>query len=118
MAANQSLTVSFSAPTSTGGSAITTYQYSTDAGATWQNRTDGQSATSTTMTISALSSDGATPLTNGSTYDVEIRAVNAAGDGPGSAVASRDPGHRARRADHHFGHLGERGPRGHLHPGI
>ncbi len=87
VAANQALTVSFSPPTSTGGSAVTAYQYSTDAGATWQSRTDGQSATATTMTISTLSADGVTPLTNGSTYGVEIRAVNAAGAGPGSAVA-------------------------------
>jgi titin len=91
VAASQALTVAFSAPTTTGGSAITSYQYSTDAGATWHGRTDGQAATSTTMTISALSSDGITPLTNGSTYDVEIRAVNAAGDGPGSAVATGIP---------------------------
>ncbi len=88
---NQSLTVAFSPPEGDGGSAITAYQYSTDAGATWQSRTDGQAATSMTMTISALSSDGETPLTNGATYDVEIRAVNAAGDGPGSAVASGIP---------------------------
>ena len=91
VAANQALTVSFSAPTGNGGSAVTGYQYSTDAGATWQNRTDGQSATATTMTISSLSTDGVTPLTNGSVYQVEIRAVNAAGDGPGSAVASGIP---------------------------
>jgi titin len=89
--ANQSLTVSFSAPASTGGSAITSYQYSTDAGATWQSRTDGQSATSTTMTITALSSDGVTALTDGTTYDVEIRAGNAAGYGPASAVATGIP---------------------------
>jgi titin len=57
---NQTLTVSFTAPPNSGGSAVTAYQYSTDAGATWQNRTDGQSATSTTMTISVLSADGVT----------------------------------------------------------
>ena len=89
--ANQTLTVSFNAPASTGGTAVTAYQYSTDAGATWHARTDGQAATATTMTIAALSSDGVTPLTNGSTYSIEIRAVNAAGSGPGSAVASGIP---------------------------
>ncbi len=91
VAANQSLTVNFNASASTGGSVITAYQYSTDAGATWHNRTDGQTATATTMTISAISADGVTGLTDGDTYDVEIRAVNAAGDGPGSAVATGIP---------------------------
>ncbi|MGO8826497.1 MAG: fibronectin type III domain-containing protein [Acidimicrobiales bacterium] len=91
VAANQSLTVTFTAPTSDGGSAITGYQYSTDAGATWQDRTDGQPATSTTTTITAVSADGVTPLVDGVTYDVEIRAVNAAGEGPGSAVATGIP---------------------------
>jgi hypothetical protein len=89
--ANQTLIVSFTAPASNGGSAVTGYQYSTDAGATWLNRTDGQSATSTTMTISALSADGTTPLVNGTSYSVEIRAENAAGNGPGSAVATGIP---------------------------
>ena len=87
VAADQELSVSFTAPAGDGGSVITGYQYSTDAGATWHDRIDGQPATSTTMTVSALSTDGLTPLTNGTTYNVEIRAVNAAGDGPGSAVA-------------------------------
>ncbi len=91
VASDESLTVSFDAPGDDGGSLVTGYQYSTDAGATWADRTDGQPATSTTMTITALSSDGVTPLTNGTTYDVEIRAVNAAGAGPGSAVATGIP---------------------------
>jgi hypothetical protein len=90
-AANQSLTVNFNAPSSTGGSAITTYQYSTDAGATWQTRTDG-GTTSTTMTIADLSSSSATTaLANGTTYDIEVRAINAAGAGAPSEVAAGIP---------------------------
>jgi titin len=91
VAADQSLTVTFTAPASTGGSPVTAYQYSTDAGATWQNRSDGQTSTSTTMIITAVSADGVTPLVDGDTYDVEIRALNAAGNGPGSAVATGIP---------------------------
>jgi titin len=91
VASAQSLSVNFTAPSNTGGSPVTSYQYSTDAGATWHNRTDGGPATSTTMTITVESADGATPLVDGDTYDVEIRAVNAAGSGPGSAVASGIP---------------------------
>ncbi|HXR44663.1 MAG TPA: fibronectin type III domain-containing protein, partial [Pseudolysinimonas sp.] len=82
-----SLTADFTAPASTGGSAITGYQYSTDAGATWRDRTDGGS-TSTPVTITALSSDGTTALVNGTTYYVELRAVNGVGVGTASATAA------------------------------
>jgi len=91
VAANQSLALSFNPPASNGGSTITSYQYSTDAGTTWQPANGGQPLTSTAMTITVLSTDGITPLTNGTTYDVEIRAVNAAGPGLASAVAQGVP---------------------------
>lgn len=79
---SRSLTLSFSPPAD-GGSPITTYQYSTDRGATWQNRTDN-GADSTTLTLDKLSSDGSTLLSNGVEYCVQVRAVNNQGAGPAS----------------------------------
>ncbi|MEZ5238503.1 MAG: fibronectin type III domain-containing protein [Microthrixaceae bacterium] len=79
------LEVEFTAPGSDGGSPITGYQYSTDAGATWRDRDSG--ATGSPLSITTESADGATPLEGGRTYPVEIRAVNAAGPGAASAVA-------------------------------
>ncbi|GAA3731331.1 hypothetical protein GCM10022239_04910 [Leifsonia bigeumensis] len=81
------LSAAFTAPSYDGGSAITTYEYSTDAGATWRTRTDGDSVSSPVV-ITTKSNDGTTPLTNGVTYYVELRAVNAVGAGTASAVAS------------------------------
>jgi hypothetical protein len=43
------------------------------------------------MTIADLSSSATTPLTNGTTYDIEVRAVNAAGPGAPSEVAAGIP---------------------------
>ena len=79
------LDVVFSAPSSNGGSAITTYEYSTDAGRTWRRRDVG--TTGSPLVISTLSSDGTTALSGGEVYPVELRAVNAAGAGAASAVA-------------------------------
>jgi titin len=79
------LDVEFSPPSSNGGSPILTYEYSTDAGATWRTRSTG--STASPLRIDTLSSDGVTPLVGGQSYPVEIRAVNAAGAGAASAVA-------------------------------
>jgi predicted RNA-binding protein with TRAM domain len=81
------LSAAFTGPGSDGGSAITDYEYSTDAGATWRVR-DDSGATSTPLVISTLSSDGTTPLVNGTTYSVELRAVNAVGSGLASDLAT------------------------------
>ena len=80
------LSAAFTAPVSNGGSAITTYQYSTDAGATWRAR-DDSGTTASPVVISVLSSDGTTALVNGTTYNVELRAVNAVGPGVASDLA-------------------------------
>jgi predicted RNA-binding protein with TRAM domain len=80
------LDAAFSAPTSDGGSAITTYEYSTDGGATWATRSTG--STESPLVIGTLSSDGTTPLVDGQTYQVELRAVNALGAGTASAFAT------------------------------
>ena len=81
-----SLDVGFTAPSSDGGSAITNYQYSTDAGATWRDRQSG--STASPLHITTLSSNGTTALAGGTIYRVEIRAVNAVGHGVASAVAT------------------------------
>ena len=77
-------------PGSTGGSAITSYQYSTDRGGSWLTRQDS-GGTSTSITINKLSSDGTTNLADGTEYCVQIRAVNAAGAGAASADTCGTP---------------------------
>jgi titin len=81
---NHQLSAAFTAPASNGGATIIGYDYSTDAGATW--RTAG--TTTSPVVISVLSLDGTTPLVNGATYYVELRAINAIGIGTASAVAT------------------------------
>ncbi|MEI6216222.1 MAG: fibronectin type III domain-containing protein, partial [Actinomycetes bacterium] len=86
---NAQLSVAFTAPASNGGSAITTYKYSTDGGATWLARQTG--TTASPLVITKLSTDGLTALTNGTSYPVQIRAVNAAGDGLQTTSTSATP---------------------------
>ncbi len=80
------LETEFTAPIHAGGSPITTYEYSTDGGATWRVRETG--TTASPLVITTLSSDGTTALTGGQTYYVEVRAVNAMGAGTASGVAA------------------------------
>ena len=74
--------IQFTAPASNGGSAITNYEYSTDNGANWV--TPSPAVTSSPLIISS-------GLTNCTTYQVKIRAVNAAGAGNASAAAQLIP---------------------------
>lgn len=75
---NGQLTASFTAPASNGGSAITNYEYSTNGGSSFT--AVSPASTSTSIVI--------TSLLNGTSYNVQVRAVNAAGKGtPTSSVA-------------------------------
>jgi large repetitive protein len=87
-AGNAQIALSWTAPASNGGSAITDYiiQHSTN-GSTWVTFSDGTStATSTTIT----------GLVNGTTYTVRVAAVNAVGTGSyvtsGSVTPATTPG--------------------------
>ena len=75
---NTQLAVTWTAPASTGGSAITDYlvKYSSNNGATWKNFTDPVS-TATSCTV--------TGLTNGTPYVIKVVAKNAVGISPASA---------------------------------
>jgi hypothetical protein len=77
-AGDASATLSFRAPGNPGTSAITGYEVSTDAGATWR-------ALATTAGAGTNLNAALAGLTNGSTYHVLVRALNGAGAGDPSA---------------------------------
>lgn len=72
--ANSQVALSWTAPSSTGGSAITDYivQVSSDSGATWTTFNDGTATTASTTV---------TGLTNGLAHTFRVAAQNAAGIG-------------------------------------
>jgi hypothetical protein len=76
-----SLSVVFSAPSDTGGDDIINYKYSTDNGATF-------TAFSPATTSSPVSITG---LTNGTSYNVKLKAVNSIGDGAESSAVTSTP---------------------------
>ncbi|MDB4882252.1 MAG: fibronectin type protein, partial [Gemmatimonadetes bacterium] len=78
---NGQLTVAFAAPASTGGATITNYEYSTDNGTSWTTR--GPASIGSPIVI--------TGLTNGTTYQVKLRAVNGVGSGTASSPSSGTP---------------------------
>jgi len=82
-AGNGSADLTFSAPSTSGGSPVTGYEYSTDGGASWSSL-----ATSGTATVTAT----VTGLTNGTAYSIAVRAVNAVGNGPASVAGTVTPG--------------------------
>lgn len=79
-AGDASAIISFTAG-SDGGSAITNYQYSTNAGSSW-------TALSPADTTSPVTITG---LTNGTAYNILLRAVNAIGNGTASASVAVTP---------------------------
>ena len=83
---NAQLAVSWTAPASNGGSAVTDYdvQYSSDGGTTWTEWNASNTSTTTSATI--------TTLTNGTSYQVQVRAGNANGDGLWSPSATLKAG--------------------------
>lgn len=68
-------------PGSNNGSSITNYQYSTNNGRSWTALTPAEESSPVTI-------DG---LTNGTSYAVNLRAVNSEGSGPSSAAVSVTP---------------------------
>ena len=83
---NGQIMVSWSAPSSTGG-AITHYDLQYRRSGSW-TRIDGITSRSRTIT----------GLTNGSSYEVRVRAANAIGDGPWSNTTSATPTNRSYSA--------------------
>jgi len=78
---NTELSAFFAAPASNGGSIITNYKYSIDKGTSFTARSP----------YSSVSPIKITGLTNGTEYDVRIRAVNTIGDGTVSNALSGTP---------------------------
>jgi uncharacterized delta-60 repeat protein len=78
---NALLTVVFSPPGDNGGGAISNYEYSVDGGVSWSARTPASTASPLVIT----------GLSNGTTYQVALRAVNAAGAGAASAASPGMP---------------------------
>ena len=74
--------IQFTVPLSRGGSSITNYEYSTDNGATWI--TPSPAITESPVIISS-------GLTNCTTYQIKLRAVNGSGSGTASVAASLTP---------------------------
>jgi titin len=78
---NGQVTVAFTIPSSNGGSVVTNYQYSIDNGSTF-------TSFSPPITTSPVTISG---LTNGTSYQIVLRAVNGVGNGSSSSAITGTP---------------------------
>jgi titin len=83
---NGEVGLSWTAPATDGGSAVTGYvvEQSTDGGVTWTTAIANTGSIGTTATV--------TGLTNGTTYAFRVTAINPAGNGVASSTATATPG--------------------------
>ena len=72
---------------SSNGSTLIDYKYSTDGGTSFISA----KTTSSPLVISTLSTDGTTALINGTSYNIQIKAVNANGEGAATASTAATP---------------------------
>jgi uncharacterized repeat protein (TIGR02543 family) len=86
---NMTLSVAFNPPSTDGGATITNYQYSTDGGSNWRTRDSG--TTASPLVINTTSAATPVTLTNGTTYNVQIRAVNVVGNGAATSSTTGTP---------------------------
>ena len=84
MAGDGQGTLTFTTPAPVVGHPVTSYQASTDAGATWTELT-GATASGSTITANLSG------LTDGTTYSVTVRALNSNGSGAASTPAALTP---------------------------
>jgi titin len=77
------LSVNFTPPINNGGVTITDYQYTINDGIDWNN-IGLENIVNNTFNIM--------DVTNGTTYNVQMRAINGVGSGPSSSIVSAMPG--------------------------
>ena len=93
-AGDEEVTLSWGAPASDGGGAITEYEYRYSAGSTvsadttWTDVTDGSDAGDSTADETGVTISG---LTNDTEYAFEVRAVNSAGEGTAASAKTATP---------------------------